>query len=275
MAIGIGTILTVGSTLLGAFGKTKSGNAANDAAQYQARVARNNAKIARDQGKYDAAVARNNAISARYNIPTVRFFGEYNASLSEEKSKRSSKLAEVARLNVAFRRYQQHEVIDQANRRIADRRTETRQLIGTQRATLAANGVVVDEGSAASLVASSYEVGRRDQMRILADAEIDIFDLGIDAYNFEAEASSLEQEAVNYKSEGTARRYEAAVRVYDLEREAFNFDNQALFAEYQANVQENIYKEEAKLASAKGKNAKTAGYLSAAGTILGGLGRAL
>ena len=263
-------LLSIISTGLSIFGKIQSGKAAKDAANYQAQVARNNAKVALEYGKYNAAVARNNAISARYNAKTATNIGDYNVYVSGQKAASARRRAATSRQNAAFRREQQLQVFGQAQRRVLERRIETRQLVGTQRATLAANGVVVDEGSALDLVTSTYEIGRRDQIRILSDAEIDVFDLEVDAYNFEAEASELNREAANYATEAQAKRYEAAVRTYDFEREALNYDNQALFAEYHAKQRSEGFTGDAQLAITQGRSAATSSYLGAAGTLLSG-----
>ena len=308
--------LAIASTAISAVGSIQAGQAANKAGKYQAQVARNNAKLAVDYGKYNSAVARNNAISARYNrdialtlgrrnvdtvtalselsTQTLGVLGEYSAFVAEGRSTESRQRAKVALKRAAFKRAQQQQVVEQARFRVDERRIETRQLVGSQRAQLAANGVVVDEGSAVDIVSSSYELGRRDQVRILADADIDIFDLEVQAYNFETEAASLNREAATHKiaasairyetlaegariqletsSKVSAIQYEAAVRAYDFEREAINFDNDAVFAKYHAKNQAAGFEGDAELARARGKSAQTAGYLQAAGTILGGIG---
>ena len=335
--MGIGIALALGGAALSAFGSIKQGKAAKKAAQYQAEVARKNAQIAVDFGEYNSAVARNNAISARYNAETaiqlgdrnantVAFtgerdaqtaiqvgeinsqvlgvLGEYSAFVSEQRGSQATQRASIAVQKAAFRRQQQQQVIEQAQRRITERRIETRQLVGSQRAQLAANGVVVDEGSAASVVASTYEIGRRDQVSILANADIDIFDLNTQAYNFGAEALLLNQEAANHGVASIVKRYEtsaqislnefktsrevsalrfetadrvagiqyeAAVRAYDFEREALNFDDQAVFVKYKAKAQATGFEADANLALARGKSAQTAGYLGAGATILGGV----
>ena len=244
MAIGIlSTVLGIGSAIFGAIGQRKQGQAAAQAGQYQAQVARRNAKIAIEYGDYDAAVARNNAISARYNAETAltigdynaaqvttlgrmsvqrisslgelsaettTVLGEYNAFVAEQRGEQSKQRAEIAIQRAASKRVQQQQTLEEAQFQVEERRIETRQLVGSQRAQLAANGVIVDQGSAAGIVSSTYELGRRDQIRILTDADIDIFDLETQAYNFEAEAFLLNREAANYKVEASAKRYESS-----------------------------------------------------------------
>ena len=292
----IAAVATVVGVGLSAAGQAKQGKAAKQAAAYQAEVARNNAKIAIDYGEYNAAVARNNAISARYgaeaaatigdrNAYITGVLGEYTAFLSELNSEKSKRRAGISRQNAEFQRQRQQQVLVQAKQRVAERRIETRQLVGTQRAQLAANGVVVDEGSAVGVVTSTYELGRREQIRVLSDADTDIFDLGIRAYNFEAEASLLDREAARYTigaavgrydtaSKVQAIQYEAAVRSYDFEQEALGFDNKAVFVKIHAKNQADGFEGDAGAALARGRSAQTGALIGAAGTILGGVGSA-
>lgn len=58
-ASSLGTVLTVGSTLLGAVGSIQQGQAANKAAQYNAAVQESQANIAQDQGAARATEVAN------------------------------------------------------------------------------------------------------------------------------------------------------------------------------------------------------------------------
>ena len=294
-----GTALNVlGSFKKGADAKTASKRQAQAArenaeanrqvAYYKAGIAQNNAKIATFYGAYNAVVARNNALYSRQSAALVQYYGEYNARLSQQAAEQARSRANLARKNVALKKHQQGLIREQAGRRVEQRKIETRQLVGQQRSALAANGVVVDQDSAARIVASSREIGRQDQVQILADAEEIIFDLEIEAVNYGAEASFLEQTAVNYDSEGGARRFEAAVRSYGLFKEAADFDQESVFAMYQASVQEHNFENEAELLKlqgdfgvqagelqatnylAAGQAAQTQGILSGVGSLLGG-----
>lgn len=103
---------------------------------------------AREQAQYQSAVARNNQIIAQQK-------------------------AEDARLRGA-----------EAERR---RRIETAQLIGRQRASAAAAGVVVDEGSALDLVADTAAIGEQDALTIRTNAEREALGFEAQRANFEAE----------------------------------------------------------------------------------------
>lgn len=68
------------------------------------------------------------------------------------------------------------------------RRRETALLIGRQRAVLAANGVVVDTGSALDITAGTREVGELDALTIRSNAEREALALRAQGANFETEA---------------------------------------------------------------------------------------
>lgn len=67
--------------------------------------------------------------------------------------------------------------------------TATSQFIGRQRAALAANGIVVDEGSAVDLVADTVRAGREAELDIRFNAERQALQHEIDAVNAESDAT--------------------------------------------------------------------------------------
>lgn len=68
----LGTVLTVGSTLLGAVGAIQQGQAAKQAAEYNAQVQEAQAKVAQDQG---AAKATEISMRTRQRLATSRAAG--------------------------------------------------------------------------------------------------------------------------------------------------------------------------------------------------------
>lgn len=115
------------------------------------------ASAQKGQAKYQAAVARNNQIMA-----------ERAAKDAEERGR-----------------------VDELNRRI-----QTRQLIGRQRASLAANGVEVGSGSAIDIISDSALIGEVDALTIRNNAA--------------REAQGFRYQGANYGSE--ARLYDAQRR---------------------------------------------------------------
>jgi hypothetical protein len=68
-------------------------------------------------------------------------------------------------------------------------RQRYRQLIGTQRSTMAANGVLVDTGSASDIVEDTAEIGELDALTVRANAERERQFYLAQGMNFQGEAA--------------------------------------------------------------------------------------
>lgn len=106
-------------------------------------------QAAKQQAAYQAAVARNNAIIAQRQADDARARGEAEAR-------------------------------KQALR--------TRQLIGRQRATLAANGVLVDQDSALDITSDTAALGKLDELTIRSNAEREALGFQAQQANFLSDA---------------------------------------------------------------------------------------
>lgn len=113
------------------------------------------------QAKYHAAVARNNATLAKRAADDARERGR----------------------------------VEELNQRI-----RTNQLVGRQRASLAANGVEVGTGSAIDLIEDTFKIGETDALTIRANAERDAMGYLAQAGNFQGEASLYDSSARNIRS---------------------------------------------------------------------------
>jgi hypothetical protein len=69
--------------------------------------------------------------------------------------------------------------------------------IGAQRATAAANGVVVDQGSALDLTVDAAKFGKLDQLQIRNNAEREALGFEARAAQFDAEADNLQRASRN------------------------------------------------------------------------------
>lgn len=67
--------------------------------------------------------------------------------------------------------------------------TATMQFIGRQRAALAANGILVDEGSAVDLVRDTARVGKQAELDLKFNAEYQALQYEVNAVNAEADAA--------------------------------------------------------------------------------------
>lgn len=101
------------------------------------------------QAKYQSAVARNNAI------------------LAERQAKDAIERGKIAERN---------------------QRIKTAQTIGEQRARLAANGVVVDQGSALALTSDTAQFGELDALTIRSNADREALGFRTQGMNYEADA---------------------------------------------------------------------------------------
>lgn len=113
-------------------------------------------KAASGQAKYQEGVARNNEILAKRAADDARERGR----------------------------------IDEMNQRF-----KTNQLVGRQRASLAANGVDVGSGSAIDLIQDTFKIGETDALTIRANAERD-------AAAYLAQGANFAGEAGLYRSSG-------------------------------------------------------------------------
>ena len=264
----LGKALSIAGTLFNVFGQRKQAKANRRALEYQAKVHRENAQVAIDFGEYNAGIARRNASISRHNAGLAAQFGAINKKAALLRSKDALKGADVARKNKDLVRVSQEDRRAWAKVQVYDRREQTRQVVGAQRTALAANGVVVDQGSAARLVASSHEIGRRDEVKMLADADADIFDMEIEAYNYEQQARQLERQAEIFGTEADAIEFQAAVQEWNYNNEAASFDQEALFAKYRAQVTARNYEHDAKLAEMGAQSATNAGNIGAVTGII-------
>lgn len=120
-------------------------------------------KAAAAQAEYQAAVGRNNAILATRAANDARLRG------------------------------------DEAARRKA---VENKQLAGRQRAVLAANGVLVDQGSALDITSDTAEIGKLDELTIRSNAEREALGYEAQGMNFNASAGLNQMRADNATSSG-------------------------------------------------------------------------
>lgn len=120
-------------------------------------------RAAAAQAEYQAAVGRNNAILAQRAADDARLRGE-----------------EMARRKAV----------------------ETRQLTGRQRAVLAANGVLVDQGSALDLTSDTAEIGKLDELTIRSNAEREALGYEAQGMNFNASSQLNQMRADNALSSG-------------------------------------------------------------------------
>jgi hypothetical protein len=110
--------------------------------------------------------------------------------------------AAVARNNKIIADRQAEDAIKRGSREEASYRRQVSQLAGRQRATLAANGVVVDQGSAGDILADTAEYGELDALTIRSNAEREAYGYRVQGQNFESDARLYTATGANARSAG-------------------------------------------------------------------------
>lgn len=96
--------------------------------------------------------------------------------------------AAVARNNQILAERAAQDALDRGKIEEQRQRSATKQLQGRQRAVLAANGVVVDVGSALDITSDTAAIGELDALTIRSNAEREALGFRTQGMNFQAEA---------------------------------------------------------------------------------------
>jgi len=99
--------------------------------------------------------------------------------------------AQVEQSNAAYAEQQARDALDRGQEAVRNKRLETRQLKGTQRATLAANGVDLSQGSALNILTDTDLMGAHD-------AEVLRMNAAREAYGHEVQAGNDRANAALY-----------------------------------------------------------------------------
>lgn len=97
--------------------------------------------------------------------------------------------AAILRQNAQFNRESSLDTFKRGQIAVQRQQTTTSQVIGRQRAALAANGILVDTGSAVDLVVDTARAGKQAELDIQGNAERAALQLTIDALNNDADAN--------------------------------------------------------------------------------------
>lgn len=97
--------------------------------------------------------------------------------------------AQIATNNAELRRRQADQIRKKGEIEASEKDKQMKLLVAKQRATFAANGLVIDEGSALDVTTDTVEAGTLDKLTLLHNAELDALNAEADALNFENQAS--------------------------------------------------------------------------------------
>ena len=211
-------VVSIATTALGTIssfqGQKAQASAAQQAAEYQARINENN-----------AIIAQNNRTIAEHNIETAQ------------------RNAEAQRAQAAIIEKAAGEAEDIGKVKEIQALQAKKQLIGRQRAVLAANGVDVNEGSAVDIQVDTAGIGKLDELTIRSNAAREALGYRYQAYNARVAGENYIADAANF-----------AIQAENAGREGASFTQQAY-----AN-------------RAAGQSAANAGNSAAFGTLLTGIG---
>jgi len=143
------------------------------------------------------------AIAAPLMIATTLAAGAVSAVGSVQQSKAQQAQARyqegVARNNEILARRAADDARERGRIEEMNARIRTSQLVGRQRASLAANGVDVGSGSAIDLITDTFKIGETDALTIRANAERDAAAYLAQAGNFQGEAGLYKSSASNIR----------------------------------------------------------------------------
>ena len=186
-------VVAIGSTVLGSVqqaGAQKAAGKANaEAAEFQAQIAANN-----------QAVALRNAEATRRN-----------KEVAERNRLGALEAADLADMSA-------QDALDRGAVAITNNAEATKKLIGRQRAVLAANGVLVDSGSALDIVSETAGIGALDQLTIRSNADREALGLRQQARNYRTTAKNFATEGENIET--TAQNFETEAGNFGIERTA-------------------------------------------------------
>ncbi|MEK9754489.1 MAG: hypothetical protein VW338_14945 [Rhodospirillaceae bacterium] len=111
--------------------------------------------------------------------------------------------AQVARNNKIVADRQAADALERGKVSELNYRREVSRLAGRQKAVLAGNGVVVDQGSALDILGDTAELGELDALTIRSNAEREAYGYRVQGNNFEADARLAQARGSAAASAGT------------------------------------------------------------------------
>lgn len=156
---------------------------------------------------FQAQIAANNQAAALRNAEATR----RNKEVAERNKQASLEQAALADMSA-------QDALDRGDVAIRNNADATRRLQGRQRAVLAANGVLVDNGSALDLVTETAGIGALDQLTIRSNAEREALGLKQQARNFRTNALNFGTEQGNLESQ--AQNFETEAGNFGIETQA-------------------------------------------------------
>lgn len=215
---GAGIVTGIGGLIASAIGSSQSGKTAKLNYQLQAQSDLLNARLSQINAKrgqlnsrsllLNADVARFNASVMENNALMARKFGEFNASNQE--------------FNARLMEFGAQQELQKGAADVAKLTLQAGQVKSSQRASMAANGIDIGQGSAAEVQASTDVMKQIDVNTLTANAIRSAFGYRQQAVNYQLGAMSTrmqaEAQAMNYEMGGL----DAQMKAFGYETEASN-----------------------------------------------------
>jgi hypothetical protein len=145
-----------------------------------------------------AAGAVNSAVGAYYSAKSQQAQQQYQAAIGQVNASLAESDATLLDLNSSISESQGRLTLMAGQREEQSVRLRTAQLKGTQRASLAASGVDLGEGSAARVLATTDYMGEVDARTVQANAARSAFGYQVQANNQKFAAMSARVQGANY-----------------------------------------------------------------------------
>lgn len=147
-----------------------------------------------------AASAASSAVSARGAVDT----GQANADAATYQAAVARNNSTVAQSNAQY-------ALSAGRQSEYAQRQKTAQMIGMQRAQMAANGIDIGSGTPANIQADTASVGEMDALTIRNNAARQAYGYQVQAADFDANAMLLDRTAANAKKAGNMGAFSSIV----------------------------------------------------------------
>jgi hypothetical protein len=124
--------------------------------------------------------------------------GQQQAAMNEYQSAVASNNAIIANQQAQIQERSAQDALDRGRIEEQQHRLKVSQMMGSQRAATAANGILVDSGSASDILGDTAAMGEMDALTIRSNAEREAYSARIGAWNSQAKATQLMGDSAMY-----------------------------------------------------------------------------
>ena len=181
----IAGVLSIGSALYGGYQSYKAGKESERAAKEREEAGKINTKIA----EKEAEIAKIQIDTARLGVDVAELERHNTAMRNKTVEQRAEYQSQLALTNADIAEAVGDNVRDIGKFHARRQRKAGERTIASQRTALAANGIVVDQGTALNLTVDTATEAELDAMVIEFNAEQEAYQYDVQAYNLRSEAT--------------------------------------------------------------------------------------